>query len=189
MLWIISAIENEEDRTFVEEIYLKYEKRMYVISYNILNDHHDAEDCVHETVKIIIDSLDKFKSAYKNQALNTLIMIACKNCAINMYNKRKNRVQYVCEQYDLNVIPDYDPPIDEQIMDKLDIQTINNLINQLEPIYQDVITLRIMELRYEEIGKILGITPQTARKRMYRARQKLSELGRPYLNDKQAKYS
>jgi len=75
MLWIISAIENEEDRTFVEEIYLKYEKRMYVISYNILNDHHDAEDCVHETVRIIIDSLDKFKSAYKNQALNTLIFI------------------------------------------------------------------------------------------------------------------
>ena len=26
MLWIIAAIENEEDRTFVEEIYLKYEK-------------------------------------------------------------------------------------------------------------------------------------------------------------------
>ena len=106
-----------------------------------------------------------------------------------MYNKRKNRAQNECEQYDLTIIPDYDPPIDEQIMDKLDIQTINNLINQLEPIYQDVITLRIMELRYEEIGKILGITPQTARKRMYRARQKLSELGRPYLNDKQAKYS
>ena len=183
MLWIISAIENEEDRTFVEKIYIKYEKRMYVISYNILNDHHDAEDCVHETVRIIIDSLDKFKSAYNNQALNTLIMIACKNCAINMLNKRTNRNQNECDQYDLTDIPDPDPPIDEQIMHRLDVQTVNKLINKLEPIYQDIITLRIMELRYDDIGKILGISPLSARKRMYRARQKLSELGRPYLND------
>ena len=88
MLWVISSIENEEDRTFVETIYIKYEKRMYVIANSILKDHHDSEDCVHETIKIIIDCLDKFKSAYANNALNTLVMITCKNCAINMYNKR-----------------------------------------------------------------------------------------------------
>ena len=183
MLCVISAIENEQDRTFVEEIYLKYEKRMYIISHQILKDHHDAEDCIHETVRKIIDCIEKFKSAFKNNALDTLIMITCKNCAINIYNKRAHRRQSECDSVDLSNIPSYDTSIEEQVMNEIDIATVGRLIRKLDPIYQDVITLRIMEFSYEEISKLLGISSEAARKRMYSARQKLMELGENKLND------
>lgn len=48
MLAIIMAIEDEEDRLFVERIFNKYSKNMYLIAANILNNHDDAEDCVQD---------------------------------------------------------------------------------------------------------------------------------------------
>ena len=55
MLAIIMAIEDEEDRLFVEMIFNKYSKNMYLVAANILNNHDDAEDCVQDTFVKIID--------------------------------------------------------------------------------------------------------------------------------------
>ena len=60
MLPIILCIDDDEDRAFVEEIYVKYEKQLYATSMKYLNNHHDAQDCVHDTVTIIIDGIEKF---------------------------------------------------------------------------------------------------------------------------------
>jgi RNA polymerase sigma-70 factor (ECF subfamily) len=182
MLWIISDIKNEEDRTFVEEIYIRYEKQMYLIANHILNNHHDAEDCVHNTVRIIIDSLDKFKSAYKNQALDSLIVIACRNCAINMYNKKKSRNEYEASdiirdketnEYISIDIPDADADIEQLINSRERINFLYQMIASLDPVYRDALTLRIMDFSYEEIAKLLSVTKDTARQRVHRAREAL----------------
>ena len=46
------AIENEQDRLFVESIFNKYSEKMYLIAMDIINNHHDAEDCVHDTIDL-----------------------------------------------------------------------------------------------------------------------------------------
>ena len=48
MLAIIMAIEDDDDRLFVEMIFNKYSKNMYLIAEKILNNHDDAEDCVQD---------------------------------------------------------------------------------------------------------------------------------------------
>ena len=184
MLTLLLSIENEEDKTFVEEIYLRYEKQMYTIAYGILNQHCDAQDCVHETVRIIIDSLDKFKSAYQNNSLDSLVMIACRNCAINMYNKIKKRscfetstVIYDSEsqQYTEIDIPDPYADIQKLIITEEQIETLHQKIRKLDPIYRDVLTLKMMDFSYEEIATLLCISEETARQRLFRARKKINE--------------
>lgn len=185
MLWIISDIESEEDRTFVEEIYIRYEKQMYLIANHILNNHHDAEDCVHNTVKIIIDSLDKFRSAYQNQALDSLIMISCRHCAINMYNKKKARNTYETsntthnsetDEFTTIDIPDTDAEIDLLINSEERVRTLYQMISELDPIHRDVLTLKMMNFSYEEIAKLLSITQSSARQRVHRAREALKQM-------------
>ena len=61
MLPIILNIVDDDDRAFVEEIYIRYEKHLYLISMKYLNNHHDAQDCVHETIKLIIESIKKLE--------------------------------------------------------------------------------------------------------------------------------
>ena len=50
MLAVIMAITDEDDRLFVETVFNKYSKKMYLIAVNILNNHEDAEDCVQDTI-------------------------------------------------------------------------------------------------------------------------------------------
>ena len=79
MLAIIMAIENEQDRLFVESIFNMYSEKMYLIAMDIINNHYDAEDCVHDTIVKIIDKMERFKQANREDYLIKLIVITCRN--------------------------------------------------------------------------------------------------------------
>ena len=49
-------IEDEQDRSLVEQLYLDYEKQLYKLAKGILHDHYDAQDCVHNTIVSVITS-------------------------------------------------------------------------------------------------------------------------------------
>ena len=66
ILPIILAIENEVDRTFVASIYTQYEKKMYATAYEILQNHYDAEDTVHDVIVKIIDKHTNDKDQLDN---------------------------------------------------------------------------------------------------------------------------
>lgn len=86
MLPIIVAINDESDRDFVEDIYNKYGKKMYLVAFGVLKKKVDAEDCVHDVIKIIIDNIERFRNADYNHLIN-LIVKCTRNDAINKYNK------------------------------------------------------------------------------------------------------
>ena len=185
MFTLLLNIESEEDRTFVEEIYIKYEKKMYQIAQNILQNHYDAEDCVHDTIRIIINSLDKFKSAYQNNCLDSLIMIACKNCALNIYHKNQKRtkeetstVTYDPEINDYSEIdiPDDHAEIEKILQDEEKMKELQMKILLLDPTYRDVLTLKMMDFSYKEIANFLCISQDVARQRVHRARKKLIDM-------------
>lgn len=89
MLAVIMAIENEDDRLFVETVFNRYAKKLYLVAYNILGNRADAEDCVQDTFVKIIDKLDRFKNAQKDDSLIKLLVIVCRNTALDMYDKNK----------------------------------------------------------------------------------------------------
>lgn len=91
MLEMIMSIENEEDRSFMETLYYDYSEKMYLVALDILNHHHDAQDCVHNTIARIINSIERYKQAQQGKYLIKLIVIATRNNAINMYNEIKKR--------------------------------------------------------------------------------------------------
>ena len=57
MLPIILTILDDDDRAFVESIYIRYEKKLYVISMKDLQDHRDAQDCVNDTIVLVTESI------------------------------------------------------------------------------------------------------------------------------------
>lgn len=78
MLAVIMAIENEDDRLFVETVFNRYAKKLYLVAYNILGNRADAEDCVQDTFVKIIDKLDRFKNAQKDDSLiKLLVIVSC----------------------------------------------------------------------------------------------------------------
>ena len=73
MLPIIAAINDESDRDFVEDIYNKYGKKMYLVAFGVLKKKVDAEDCVHDVIKIIINNIERFRNADYNHLINLIV--------------------------------------------------------------------------------------------------------------------
>lgn len=186
MLDIIMSIENEEDRSFMETLYYDYSEKMYLVAMNILNNHYDAQDCVHNTIARIIDSIERYKQAQEGNYLIKLIVIATRNNAINMYNEIKRRNKSVfsttvyddeTEKWEIMDIPDETNDVQKLIINEETVRMLHDLINKLDYIYRDVIVLMQMGYSYEAIADVLGITVETARKRYSRAKAKLREMG------------
>ena len=186
MLPIILNIVDDDDRSFVEKIYVKYEKQLYLISMKYLNNHHDAEDCVHDTVKKIIDGIEKFKIAQDVGYIEKLITIVCRNCALNTLRvkKYKNehelslcRYNYEDDEYEEIDIPDYSSCVDKLYISEESCEYIHNLINKLDDKYRDVVILRSLGFDNRSIADIMNITPNLVSQRYRRAKELLLEMG------------
>lgn len=185
MLAIIMAIEDETDRTFVESVYNMYSEKMYLLAMDIINNHYDAQDCVHETIVKIIDNLDRFKQADKENYLIKLIVIACRNTAINKYNanKKRNRTEISTtmknDDAELETvdIPDLSENVEKLVLSEFACNYLKQLIDKLDPKYRDVVILKSLGFDNDEISCIINISPDLVRKRYSRARAKLLEMG------------
>ena len=186
MLSIILNIVDDDDRSFVEDVYIKYEKQLYLISMKYLQNHHDAQDCVHDTIKLVIDSIEKFKTAQDMGYLERLLTVVCRNCAINVLRvkRRKNeheqsltRYNYDEDEYEEIDIPDYTSCIDKIYISEENCEYLHTLINKLDDKYRDVILLKSLGFDSKGIAEVMNISEELVRKRYSRARKKLWEMG------------
>ncbi|MBQ4090915.1 MAG: sigma-70 family RNA polymerase sigma factor [Clostridia bacterium] len=186
MLPIILTITNDDDRTFVEKIYVEYEKKLYAISMKYLNNHHDAQDCVHETVRLIIESIDEFKVAGDMGYLERLLTVVCRNCALNMLRvkNRKNQYEqslikynYYDDEYEEFDVPDYSSCVDKIYISEESCEYIHELINKLDDKYRDVILLKSLGFDSKSIANVMNISEELVRKRYSRAKKQLWKMG------------
>ncbi len=185
MLAIILAIADEEDRLLVEQLYTTYEEKLYHIAYSILHNHHDAEDCIHDTIVKVIDYLPKYKSISDTYRSN-LLFITCRNVAINIYNKKKDHninvisITNISEddsfsEYDIR---DYSADVEKLIVDQENADLIQNLIRRLDELDRDVVVLKyFFQFRTREIADVLHLTENAVNLRLSRARKRIMEEG------------
>ena len=164
MLAIIMAIQDESDRRFVEMIFNKYSKKMYLIANDILHNHNDAEDCVQDTIIKIIDKIERFKQAQKEDYLIKLIVITCRNTALNKYTKEpeRRRTEFSTTVYDedgessIMDIPDYATDVERIVLSNYACRYVFELIDQLDRKYRDVLVLTSLGYDYEEIAYLMN---------------------------------
>ena len=191
MLPMILAIENDDDRRLVEGIYLKYSKKLYLIAEKILNNHEDAEDSVNDTIALVIENLDRFKTD-DEEYLIKLLVICCRNAAIAIYRKNKSRAGKTIsltsadpddERGDHDIC-DESSDLDKLVLDGERSELMRTLIDQLDLKYRDVIMLKYYYMMSnDKIAGIMKITEALVRMRLTRAKRILLEKGGDALYD------
>ena len=186
MLPIIMNIADDDDRNFVEEIYVTYEKKLYLISMDYLHNSQDAQDCVHDTVVSVIKHIDRFRDAQNGGYLDKLIVVACRNCAINIlkanhrrYEREQGFVKYNQEEgkYEEFETIDDNSYVEKIYISEQNCDLLKNLINKLDDKYRDVILLKSLGLDTKAIAEIMKISEALVRKRYSRAKKQLLEMG------------
>lgn len=151
----------------IERIYEEHQQLMYNTAYAILKDTYLAEDTVHECV-LRLYKAKAFQFTVESVTSPTargLVRIVARNEACRMYHRHIEKA--FCTV----------PIEDDLLFTSMDFTAeieIKDFMDRLDPGYRDIVVLRLYYgYSYSQIGRLLGIMPQTARNRMVQAKKLL----------------
>ncbi|MCM1545027.1 MAG: sigma-70 family RNA polymerase sigma factor [Ruminococcus sp.] len=165
----IVKLNNDKQRSKLEEVYLTYRSRMYAVAFKVLHEPCAAEDAVHSAFLAIARNIDKIDTIESVKTASYVIK-AAKNTAINMAKKDSaNEVIY------LDTI---DISSDEELLDRLcsqeNLNDIVNAIMDLDEKYRDVLSLYYLNgMTVGEVAETLCRKLTTVKQQLVRGRQKL----------------
>jgi len=162
-----------EERAKFKELYETYRDYLYWISYNIIKNKHDAEDCVHNSFMKVSKVLYKIDLQQPEKTKMFLTIIA-KNTAIDFYRKKKKRQDWE-EADNFEEIVDWNR-VEENIIDEYNYQCLIKEINNLPEKFRDVLRLRyLFDLTIKEIAEQMSASETNIYARICRAKQLLLE--------------
>lgn len=175
VLIFIQAIQNESDRSFVEELFNNYGNTMLYIAQGILKDRSRAEDAVSLAFIKIIDNLQKFRFENCNKTKG-LVVIIVRHISYDMLKSDKRRKNVPLELFEAEIAEAGDDAPLESIVSAESYHFVIDCLSSLNDRYRDVLRLKLIyEYKDEEIAKMLAISQENVRVRFQRARKALME--------------
>jgi RNA polymerase sigma-70 factor (ECF subfamily) len=160
------------DRPSFARLVEHYWDRLYRWLYRLAHDRHTAEDLTQETFLKAFAGLNKFQAGTNFGAW--LFRIAHNNFA-NQCRASAHRRE---------PLPDYladsqQGPLEQAISDEA-LRSVARAVNRLPTEFRSALLLRVEEgLSFREIAEVLDLTEETARWRVFKARQKLLSILAP----------
>jgi RNA polymerase sigma-70 factor (ECF subfamily) len=163
--WLIQQGQ-KGDRTALATLVARYWDRLYRWLYHLSRDQHLAEDLAQETFLKAFSSLKRFQAGTNFAAW--LFRIAHNNFA-NQYRARSRTREPLSEEIPANRAGPVEEAASREAM-----QQVASAIQRLPEEFRSALLLRVEEgLSFREIAEVLDLTEETARWRVFKARQKL----------------
>ena len=156
------------DQNAQRKLYEAYAGKMYSICFRYVKNSMEAEDVLVTAFTKIFDKIEQFKAVGSFEGWIRRIMV---NEALSSI--RKNKTMYL--ETDLEAAerePDYD-----QLNNHLEAEDLVNLIQELPPGYRVVFNMYAIDgYSHKEIAEQLGISENTSKSQLSRARVFLQKL-------------
>lgn len=157
------------DRPAFAQLVESYWDRLYRWLYQVSRDRHTAEDLTQETFLKAFAGLKRFQAGTNFAAW--LFRIAHNNYANHCRTAARRRESLPVD------LPDRQRGPMEEAASAEELRNLAKAIQRLPDDFRAALLLRVEEgLSFREIADILDLTEETARWRVYKARQKLSSL-------------
>ncbi|MBQ7828429.1 MAG: RNA polymerase sigma factor [Clostridia bacterium] len=178
-------IEDEEERSFLSELFEDYNRNVYETCYKVLKNHHNAEAAVSDTFLRIILQVKLFQSVEKEK-LPGLVYVFAKRSALNRYKQLSNRSKketssiYYTDDDDEGTpraLIDRSADVEQIVLDNEYIRHVADLIKTLPEDQQTVIALKYhYNFRNDEIAVIMGVNRNNIDSKVHRAKNNLHKL-------------
>lgn len=154
-------------------IYQRYASRVHSYCYKILKDKQIAEDVFQET---FIKFYQNVKVEKMKVSLLSFLLRIARNLSLNAIRDEKTKhTNYRVDYSSYSILEEFA---------KDNLQLIQKTIESLELKYREPLVLRLYDgLDYDEIAEVLEITPENARKRVFRAKQQIKAILKPYYDE------
>jgi len=165
------AINEEDDRSKMEQLWTMYHGLMLFEAKKFFNNIADAEDAISEVCVKIINNLSKIDELSSYQTRSYLVYIVRSVC-IDILRKAKKSMEEFGDM--LDDVPDKDVDILPDLVMKEGYETIREAIKSLPDHLKDVTFLALVNnYSHAEISELLGITESASKMRLYRAKKEI----------------
>jgi len=158
----------------------RYEGKIFRLAMNITQNREDAEDVLQEAFLKAYEHLDQFQG--NSRFYTWIVRIAVNQALMKLRKRRSDRAVSLDEQIDtgedtvIREIAAWDPDPEQQYSQAELNQILTGAIDDLEPIYRTVFTLRDVDgLSTEETAEALDLTIPAVKSRLLRARLQLRD--------------
>ena len=174
----ILAIENDDDRTFMIQLYVDYRWFMYNIAYEIIQDSQIAEDMVSQAVCELIDALADIRKINCCK-LKSYIALLVRNDSIDFVRKRKRQSKYFFLPKDEGIMNNVaaDEEVDAELIRGSEIMELKNGLARLSENERMLLTMKYLDGKTDEdIARKFGIGTASVRTYLTRARRQLCQV-------------
>jgi RNA polymerase sigma-70 factor (ECF subfamily) len=135
----------------------------------ILENNAQAEDAVSESFEKLMVNIDKLDDVLCHRT-KAYIVTTVRNTSINILKKQR-RTDNIADE-ELDIIVDTNPSVLDEVVSQEGIDTIKKILKSLPPSQKDTAYLWLFhEYSNCEIAEELGISQDTVRQRLSRARK------------------
>jgi RNA polymerase sigma-70 factor (ECF subfamily) len=168
------------DRDSFTALIEHYWDRLYRWLYHLTHHQQSAEDLAQETFMKAFAHLDSFRRGTNFQAWLYRI-------AYNTFLNQRRNVNRMTRQPFPETLPDDEASPEELAISHETLQLLARAVGRLPGEFRAALLLRIEQgLSFREIADILETTEQTARWRVYKARQKLLSVLAPQMDQERS---
>lgn len=161
------------DMQAFEQLYVKYNRRVFGLCLRMMQSHAEAEDLTQEIFITLFAKLGTFRG---EAAFATWLHRLTVNHVLMHFRKGRVRRERMTEDGEtpVEIVPGTHHPDRMAIIDRI---TLDSAIAQLPPGYRLVFILHEVEGReHHEIAELLGCSIGTSKSQLHKARMKLRRL-------------
>ena len=151
------------------ELLVRQHKRtIYTVCYMFSHNKTEIDDLFQEILIRLWNGFDHYEGRSSAQ---TWVYRVALNTAINQDKKERHRIETIPLTVDIDPYEDDDPSSQQ-------IRELYNLISRLDLIDRSLVLLWLEGVSYDEIGAIIGITPNNVGVKLARIKEKLVNMSK-----------
>lgn len=158
---------NDKEHKF-ELLVRQHKRTIYTVCYMFSTNKDEIDDLFQEILIRLWNGFDQYEG---RSSAETWIYRVALNTAINQDKKERRRIETVPLTVDIDPFEADDPKTQQ-------VRKLHDLISQLELIDRSLVLLWLEGIPYDEIGAIIGITPNNVGVRLARIKEKLVQMSK-----------
>ena len=158
---------NDKEHQF-ELLVREHKRTIYTVCYLFSHNNAEVDDLFQEILIRLWNGFDHYEG---RSSARTWVYRVALNTAINQDKKERRRVETVPLTVDID-------PFEADDSKTQQVRKLHDLISQLELIDRSLVLLWLEGIPYDEIGAIIGITPNNVGVRLARIKEKLVQMSK-----------
>ena len=190
ILCALEAIENEDDREYIGQLFEKYAVRVKRYAIYILHNEQEADDVTGIVFLKIIKYRNKFMGISDEMLKGRLALITRWSCIAYIEKKQKHSYTSITDfsEDDDGSSGDFDIPDDYDILrDMIQTETVEKLCTALKSLQspaKEIVMMRyFQDMTSVEIADILSMNASTVRTILERSLKKMKKVLEVYYRD------